>query len=347
MKRNLIRFFAIVLSVACVFILACPALAEPLDYRDYEKYVTVDGDKDLVTLEFPFEDWADWIFASSELYYQERGKGISPFFFENWMSYYTDYHFLIAPFGDSTLGWGEIPVPQRYLSLNNIPADATWSAHLKTWIRDEYLRLTLTSCFARSWMVDGDKAVIYQEIAPVSIEEVDACEFDIYYSSNMSSGYDGWFPQFLFSFETGSSNVSFDLISFEITMSISSLYRLQQQTGETNALLDEVNKQLAEQGKTMNDILNGTPEQNESANNAAGILGDKGEQLGGLANAIQPDKPNLDSVNTNVGDLVPSAGVNALTSAISPIANNDLVIKVLVMVATLILVSYVLFGKRG
>lgn len=347
--KTIIRHTVPILSAVVIF-LSCfsfSANAAALNYRDYEKYVTVEGDKDLVTLEFPIDEWTSWYFATSDLSYREQGRGTSFSLEPILQNNLQNFMLMLAPFGGASFSYGPMDIPGHYLSSVNIPSDATWSLKLDIFFDDRASTLHLTKANVRNWYVTGSSCNIVDEKASDSLTAVSEGVWEMSYSGDFVPGYDGWFPQFLLRFSSFPAGISFTLRSFQVTMSISSLYRLQEQSGQTNELLEDVNRQLEEQGKTMNDILNGTPEQNESANNAAGVLGDKGEQLGDLAGAIHADKPNLDSVNTNVGDLVPSNGLNTLTSAISPIANNELVIKVLIMVATLILVSYVLFGKKG
>lgn len=95
----------------------------------------------------------------------------------------------------------------------------------------------------------------------------------------------------------------------------------------------------------LGEFINGSDEMNETADNSSNELTDKGNELGSLADDMQAIKPNTDSVD--VGSIVPSNGINLLSASISPFSSNPLVIQLLVMVGTLMLVSYVLFGKRG
>ncbi len=73
------------------------------------------------------------------------------------------------------------------------------------------------------------------------------------------------------------------VISCSLTMRISSLYRLQQQTGKTNKLLTEVNKQLEENGQKLDEILK-QPEQEKAEANQTG-----NSSVDGIVSGI-PDK---------------------------------------------------------
>ena len=342
------RFFPLVTAVmVLVCCISFPASAEALNYRDYEVSVTVDGNNDIVTLGFPYEQWADWLFADEDLEYVQSGSG-SSFYLDSPKAFRTSMFYIVcAPFGGATFKTEMATVPGHYLSLDNLPSDAKWNMRLEIRLDDEESEIVPAYFGIRSWVVDGDSSFFYEFVPGSSITEIDTGVYDVVLSGDVVTDYDGWFPQVFLKYrDDRRTPVIFSLHSFDITMSINSYHRVLEDMGYTEQI-DELRQELEQQNIKLDSVINGTPEQNESANNAAGVLGDKGEQLGNLAGAIQPDKPNLDSVNTNVSDLVPSTGLNSLTSAISPIANNELVIKILVMVATLILVSYVLFGKRG
>lgn len=263
-KQYILRAAPLIL-VCCmfVFVLSSSASAEALNYRDYEKYVTVDGDNDLVTLDFPYEDWMNWYFAPTNLSVLEHGSGYSFYVDPDWMYNHNHFFVLFAPFGGSTFSYGPTSVAGHYLATNNIPSDAKWSLSLNVWMDDEASSFVLDYFNVRNWVVDGDSRSIYSESGADSITEVDNGIYDIRFSGDVVSGFDGWAPQFLLSFSSSPSPFIFNLNSFVVTMSISSLYRLQEETGKTNELLDEVNKQLAEQGKTMQDVL----DQQEQTNN--------------------------------------------------------------------------------
>lgn len=341
MKRNFIRIFSLFVSVMLIFVMALPAFAGGLDYNDYVSNVMVDGDNDLVTVSFP-TSYAGWV--AYENLTDKVGEGAGEI---QWFSFSTYNQWQIfCNFPTSRIDVSNIPNGTRVgFGVDLVIQRTTYMPTNQSFEEEVNIVYLLKDGTTTSQSLGSVTKTRYQYEFTYEIS-LTTTDFPLEIPNNADSMY------LEIKIRSHAGNVGSWTCKctaqyFDMEMKISSLYRQQQLTGKTNKLLDEVNRQLEEQGRTMNDILNGTPEQNESANNSAGILGDKGDQLGDLADSIQPDKPDLDGVNTNVGDLVPSTGLSALSSAISPIANNDLVIKVLVMVATLILVSYVLFGKRG
>ena len=84
-----------------------------------------------------------------------------------------------------------------------------------------------------------------------------------------------------------------------------------------------------------NGILYLTPEEEE-------MLGQLGDALAGI---LPNDHPLLDS--SSMDDITDADGLAALTSCISSLWSNTLIVSMLVAVVTLAIVSYVFFGKKG
>lgn len=73
-----------------------------------------------------------------------------------------------------------------------------------------------------------------------------------------------------------------------------------------------------------------------------------GDDLSGAlddaANGLETPKPDLDDIDM---DIVPDDGLNSLNSVLSVITSYPLFLTIMVMAATLMMVSYIFFGKRG
>ena len=330
----------LIVLTACLSFSVC---AEDVNYRTYEVNSVTEGDYDIVTLEFD---------PSSVYFYAYRKNAVQPGYEGYWAGYGSvtvpmyknpyhpeldgennSYAFRIYPGYGDNIFTANIPAGVEVSIKCELALSGFDPSPYEDWFVDNWPYIQSSIRY-----FDKDGNALGQHFTDDSPYDFDSnvvpslslpfANYNGQYTFSIRSQLDQ-FPCFNDAFLKG-IDVTLSCKSYIVTLRIPTSFRN-----------DDSNKVWQDQ------IMNGTPEQNEAANNAAGVLGDKGEQLGNLAGDIQPEKPNLDSVNTNVGDLVPSTGVNTLTSAISPIANNDLVIKVLVMVATLILVSYVLFGKKG
>lgn len=136
-----------------------------------------------------------------------------------------------------------------------------------------------------------------------------------------------------------------DVGNFLFQMSITDADR--QLLQENKELLDEVNQQLAEQGKTMDEILNGTPEQNEQISGAVGEMGSAGDKLGDLSDQMQVEHPDASNMNVSINSFIPETSLLAYTGPILAFWENDSLQAMLIIVLTLVLVSWVMFGKKG
>lgn len=353
MKRNYIKFsavlFTILLLVAC-FGSPIVVSAAGVDYKDYISNIEVDGHNDIVTITIPANEQY-WI-------YQDETAGTPPIKSEQgWLDFTGTPMDESDPLGDYHIYTIQLHPFNGRLNLDDIPNNTKYSTGFKfhyNW--GSGYETPYVSCNEQYYSSSGHwLGQIQNNVGRVPFDNNAVYETsgildkDGPFSNGVTTpagSVDLFLQLYEFSPLNG-SHLYFEAQDFTMTFTISSLYELQQTQEKTNELLEAVEVKLEANGQKLDDIINGTPEQNESANNAADVLGNKGEQLGNLAGDIQPDKPDLDSVDTNVDKLVPSVGLTTLTGAISPIANNELVIKILVMVATLILVSYVLFGKKG
>lgn len=79
-----------------------------------------------------------------------------------------------------------------------------------------------------------------------------------------------------------------------------------------------------------------------------GAQNDRKDEISGAlddaANGLVTPKPDIGSINVNV---VPDAGLNSINSVLSVITSDINFLSVMVMSATLMMVSYIFFGKKG
>ena len=111
-------------------------------------------------------------------------------------------------------------------------------------------------------------------------------------------------------------------------------------------MIYEQSQSMEKINQNLDVIISGTPQQNQIAQDKSNTITNQKDNLGSLVDQMQTNKPNMDNIDISAGSLAPSAGVSSLTGAISPILQNDLIKRILFMVATLALVSTVLFGKK-
>lgn len=117
-----------------------------------------------------------------------------------------------------------------------------------------------------------------------------------------AEAHSGAFCVILYDFTPDTSgNWTFHLKEFKLTFTISSLYRLQEEMGTTNAILVEVEKQLAEQGKTLDDILDQQTQTNDKLDDVV----DQQQQTNDKLDNIQGSVDELPGdIKDSMGDLI-------------------------------------------
>lgn len=115
---------------------------------------------------------------------------------------------------------------------------------------------------------------------------------------------------------------------------------------DINTVLENSNQMAAIKDK-LNDILTGTPEQNEDADNAKDELDNKKDQIEDLVDQMTPSKPDTDSVDTDIGAIAGDVSTELLADGLAPILNHEIILSMLTIVCAVCLVGYVLFGKGG
>lgn len=105
---------------------------------------------------------------------------------------------------------------------------------------------------------------------------------------------------------------------------------------------------LASVQAAQEELLNGTPEQNQQAQDAVGGLNSSTGKLDALGDQMSSvDKPTIDSNQISAGSLVPQTSLVVLSSPFQALWENKMLLAILTIVVTLVLVSWVFFGKKG
>lgn len=286
----------ILVIASCVALLVCsfalPASATALDYNDYITNIQVDGDNDIVTVTIPLQGNTQYaLYENSNLIGNIFGNEIVGQF-----KYGNSYNLYI------------MPTPFDSVLLSNIPSGTTVSYDY--YITENYPAYNTPIVLFKVYyyMADGSTIIKSYELNRSPFEWA----FPIESTLDIPDG------AVSFSTEVGFLNFSpandkdviyvatFGLKSYTLTMTISSLYRLQQQTGQTNVILKEVEKQLADQGKTLDEVL----QQQQQTNDQLGDLNDKQDQTNEKLDGIINDK--VDSTPPSgggaVGDLDDAEG---------------------------------------
>ena len=117
-------------------------------------------------------------------------------------------------------------------------------------------------------------------------------------------------------------------------------------TGSIEDSADQVTDAIQDSTDT---IVNGTPEQNAQADEAVKEMAQADKELSALGKVFADvEKPNLDQFKYGVGDLVgDSVSVPLLTAPIREIWKSPVALGMLTIVVTLVMVSWIFFGKKN
>lgn len=100
--------------------------------------------------------------------------------------------------------------------------------------------------------------------------------------------------------------------------------------------------------KQLGDLITGTPEQNEAVDGAVDKMQQAGDDLKDLGSSMSTvDKPDPGDINVSIDQFVSPGTMLAYTQPFLSLWENPTLLSMLIIVLTLVLVSWVMFGKKG
>lgn len=323
------------LTVVAVLIisLAVPASAvELIDYNDYVTNVGVDGDNDVVVVQFPSEwaYWGVWIPYPTSTW-QVRGYGSSI----TWTAS-NARDLVLYPVGDAG---------SRLLDLSTIPNGSIFSFGIQ--IASDYAHES-GNWELQVYYLDADGNTLTSDVVSMGsfTGYYEECSFTVAKPNGAKSMYFRFYVHSIEPLEE-QYTLTMSIHDFQLQMSISALYRQQLLTGKTNELLEQVSDQLEEQGKTLDEILSGSQEDQDAANDFKDQITDQEEAIKDAEGVID-SAVNVDTTEVN------NFFINLMLQLDIPYANtlalfweSTLLHNLLLMAAIFALLSFILFGKKG
>lgn len=96
------------------------------------------------------------------------------------------------------------------------------------------------------------------------------------------------------------------------------------------------------------DVLNGSTQQNQQVNNSLGGLNSSTDKLGQIGDQMSSvEKPTIDSNKISADSLVPNTALVTLASPFHALWENNQLLAMLTIVVSVVLVSWVFFGKKA
>lgn len=96
-----------------------------------------------------------------------------------------------------------------------------------------------------------------------------------------------------------------------------------------------------------NDTIEGTPEMNEEADEMNDAMNDSADQLGDAMDDLVVEKPDIGDINLNFDDYINLDLKESVYNLIQKIWDLVFIKEILGIVVVLMLLSYILFGKKG
>lgn len=254
MRKTLIVFLCLVL---CVVFVSVPVSASTvnghnvIDYNDYISNVKVDGDNDIVTVTFPDDMYST---TQTDINGTSFKRGII-----------SGDLYMVSNTSDvivnACVNCPGGAVGNNYLDLSNIPDGSVFTTTNK---------VTLDSRITGTWIdyklnyrsriayFDEDFNLIDQQTSPLTEKAYDSgiWDYELVYEIAIDKPDSAKYCFTYFYFQVSSfaerddiAVVSYKFVKPQLKMSISSLYRLQEQTGKTNELLEELPEEIGAQFK--------------------------------------------------------------------------------------------------
>lgn len=312
---SFIVYFCVIASF-----LAFPAFAKVIDYNDYISNVSVDGDNDIITVCLPGDDMTKWEFKS-----------------KNGSQLFNTFYGQITP----TLGFPELkvyrliyyPIDSRDLiDITQIPQDTVVNTSIS--IESEY-DIQISSAEISVQYYDDNETLLATNIFKNSSFNPTSGD-PLTFSFNLSRPDGAKYIRIRYWLNDCNliGSVRFLAGDLYFTMSINSLLRLQQETGRTNKLLEQVLDSLnQDSGGAAQDFQDSIANQDQQL-----------DQMVGIMDSIE--RPDAGSINVSIDDYVSQNDIAAFSPLLTSVFNCPLILEMLLMVLTFALVAYVLFGKR-
>lgn len=315
-----------VITAAVVLIssLSFPTSAAVLDYRDYIVDIVVEGDKDLVTLYIP----------SSMAYWHilDHAGNISQAWTGNVAVWHTGevHNVQFFPFGkDNVFTLDDFPDGTE-VTFGIFISSQTQVLYSAT---DLYMVYPFSSEFG---IIDTDGSGTNILFDYTFVIDRSFADGNFYVRADIDSVH-----------SLSGGHVEYSAGPTTVTFSISSAYRDYIENGKNQELMDEIKDQLAEQNKTLEEILSGSKEDQDAADDfkdkTDSVLGD----LGAAGDALESlDKPDVDVQGLVPSQLLSGSYLNYIAVLATSWNESTLTSMVTIMVGFL-LISLLLHGKKG
>lgn len=247
-QKRIIPVLTALMVLFSALVVSAPNVgAVAYNYNDYIQSIKVDGDNDLVTVSLPVNMASYSVVNVASGSWDILVEGLCGVPFVAPQELYTSGTVIrINPLGHSN--------GLNFLDMSNIPADTSFSMSFAIGDNISSYDTPTLGCVIQYYYY-SDYVLKYQQV--IDFGKYPIADFDV----SSTFAYQGDLAVFEVDIKNlivnGSSGQFITLYcnTFTLQMSISSLYRLQQEVGETNEILEAVKAELIEQGTTLDSVL--------------------------------------------------------------------------------------------
>lgn len=232
------------------------------------------------------------------------------------------------------------------IDLSSFPSDATYIGGLRLVVKGQDIVYN-ADCVIIHYFVDKNGMVIgqYDRQAYPNVFTTDTALNAVYSQEvkladmNIPSDAVGFIPVYTLKNLTISDDteitVSYQKYSIHFSMT-----NLEWEAQQNEKLVDTLND-------VKDEILNGSPEQNQQAGEAVDKMDSLGGEIDSFGESMQTTKPDVSTVQIKLDKLVDHPTLLAYVAPIQELWENKTLTSMLIIVATLVIVSWVFFGKKG
>lgn len=320
---------AILLVGTCIPVRASAAWAVPLDYTDLDYSVKFGTDINVVRFQIPEKNCS---FEVKDYFGSTMVKKVLQNNIVEISNADSQYNIYVYPASTYGLSLTNMPVGSKIVLEVKIDNTGVYSGSAGNWAVKKGTRYAYFGGETNRWItntveditddyVRGDLSVpIYNlEYLIEDIEGADTLVPFIKYEN-----FEVW---------TGDT-LRIEVVSAYVEMEVSAKFWSQFQAQQN--------------GKLLNDMVNGTDEQHAIVNDSVQGMQQAGSKLDGLGEQLNSvEKPDVDYMDVSADKLLGGmAATTMLTAPVREIWKNPVALSILTVVVTIVLISWVFFGKK-
>lgn len=346
-QRPLLLYCILLLVATVVFfpVSAADNNNEFFDFDEYAKY-SYDSSTNLITADIQLPSSWQWAFIQDG---DQVVNWYNTFDFDSFLAYGSlsiDFNPFSRTNVATTVNHG-ILSDGHFLDLQYIPSGSTLNIKLVTRLYSRNLLSNFADIFVA--YVDSTGKVIQHSTVETSLDTYELGRDGVQYTvtgvysfDSVPSNATGFYYVIRCSTGINDSDI-IDVVTVDSSLVFN--YSEQNYNIKQNQIIRD---KVSNIDKQLGDLITGTPEQNEAVNGAVDQMQQAGDDLKDLGSSMSNvPKPDPGDINVSIDQFVSPGTMLAYTQPFLSLWENPTMLSMLIIVLTLVLVSWVMFGKKG